>query len=312
MARPKIRFVANEKLIGFLIQGEKVESQQRKRGRLARLVAAHEATPPPELPARKHPLYGPILKLHVANDKIADLRSQIEGCVTSKLNTVRFEDDPDGPHKLIRLVVGSPPDPKWDVEIGAIAVLLRSVLDVAVTQLSRRIAGRPKKPQFPIFLWRTRKSGNGTYVKDRGGARMVAHLPPDEQAIIERAQPYHAGNLRWRHPLWLLHELSNVDKHNALTAASCSIGSTAFTFIPLRVPAGIMEMAPMELRAGVPFEDGAVLGRVGREVNVKPHHSFAIRFAKGCPGAGDEAIDALIGIEKQVRKIIAAFSRLHP
>jgi len=68
----------------------------------------------------------------------------------------------------------------------------------------------------------------------------------------------------------------------------------------------------MELRAGVPFEDGAVLGRVGCEVNVKPHHSVSLRFVKGCPGAGDEAINSLASMEEQVRKIVTEFLRLHP
>jgi len=68
----------------------------------------------------------------------------------------------------------------------------------------------------------------------------------------------------------------------------------------------------MELRAGVPFENGAVLGRVGREVNVKPHHSVSIRFVKGCPGAGDEAINSLASMEEQVRKIVTEFLKLHP
>jgi hypothetical protein len=141
MARSEVRFIANKHFIGFHVQGEGAAKQARNQHRLSRLVAKHETKPLPELPSRKHPLYGPILKLHVANDKITDLRSRIEGCVTSNLNTVRFEDDPNGPHKVVRLIVGSPPDPKWDVEIGLITVLLRSVLDVAVTQLSQIAPG---------------------------------------------------------------------------------------------------------------------------------------------------------------------------
>lgn len=144
----------------------------------------------------------------------------------------------------------------------------------------------------------------------------MKHLPQDEQALIEKAQPYHAGNLRRRHPLWLLHELSNLDKHNDLTEASVSVGGSTFMILaaPTMITAdGMVSMCgPMEIRAGVPFKDGAILGYVGREVNVKPQHSIAVRFAKGCPGAGDRAIDTLVSIEKQVRKIIAAFFRLHP
>jgi hypothetical protein len=190
-------------------------------------------------------------------------------------------------------------------------VLLRSVLDISITQLSKGITNRPPKPQFPIYLWGTRKIGKSTYAK--GGAKMVAHLPPNERTLIERAQPYHAGNLRRRHPIWLLHELSNLDKHNALTEASTRVQGSAFTLLPMRTPSAIVAMGgPMQMFAGVPFEDGAILGRFGRDVRVKPQFSVAIRFSKGCPGAGDEAINTLIGIEKQVRKIVAAFLRLHP
>jgi hypothetical protein len=312
----EVRVVNNGKFFGFHIQGDDVTAQEGRRRRLARLVSEHETNPLPEQPSsRKHPLYGPTLKLHVANQKIADLSTGIEGCLTSKLNTVRFEDDPERFQKVVRLVVGSPPDPRWDVEIGQIAVLLRSVLDITLTQLTKRTKRGPSRPQFPIFLWGTGKSRT-TYAKAKGGAKMVAHLPPAEQAIIERAQPYHAGNLRRRHPLWLLHELSNLDKHNDLTQATTSVGSTALRYmsVPARLTTGGMyaKGGPMELYAGVPFEDGAILARVSREVNVKPQHSIAIRFAKGCPGAGDEVISTLVSIEKQVRKIIAEFFRLHP
>ena len=307
MSPVTIRAIANDKLIGFNIRGDKYEQDQRKKARLTRITSPPENLPLPELPSRSHALYDSILKLRVANEKLEELASDIRGFITSKLNSIRFEDEPGCTHKLIRLVVGKRPNPNWDVEIGGLAVLLRSVLDISVTRLSRRRPGRPKKPQFPIFVYRTNKARQvSTFARNR--TKLIGHLRPDEQAIIERAQPYHAGNLRWRHPLWILHELSNADKHNALTEASMSIASSTFLFpaIPFCYNSG------MQLRAGVPFEDGAILGRVGREVNVKPHHAVSIRFVKGCPATGDETIDTLTSIEKQVRKIVTDFLVLHP
>lgn len=74
----KIHVVANDKFIGFQVRGDDFAAQERNQGRLARLVSQHETTPLPEQPSRRHPLYSSILKLHVANEKIADLSSRIE------------------------------------------------------------------------------------------------------------------------------------------------------------------------------------------------------------------------------------------
>lgn len=307
MAPLRIRPVVNDRFIGFVGQTEGYEKDQRRRARLTRITASREDVALPNLPSRSHPLYDSILKLRVANDQLGDLRRDIDGLINSKRNSIRFEDEPGGTHKLIRLVVGQPPNPKRDVKVGGLAVLLRSVLDVTLTQLSKGRAGRPRKPQFPIFVYRTHKRGNvPTFLRARGGVRHINHLRTEERAIIERVQPYHAGNLRWHHPLWILQGLSNTDKHNSLTEASVSIGSSAYWFaaLPSCCTRG------MELRAGIPFEDGAILGRVGREVNVKPRYSIALRFVEGCPGAGDEVIHTLTRIEEQVRKIVVEFLSL--
>ena len=59
----------------------------------------------------------------------------------------------------------------------------------------------------------------GTHELYSAGSQ-VLHSCPAAQAIIEGLQPHHRQyGFFVTHPLWLLHGLSNVDKHRALHVA---------------------------------------------------------------------------------------------
>ncbi len=307
MAQARIKVVSNKKFIGFQITGEEFARKQRIRSQHHRQLTREPAVPLPDLPSPSHPLYGPILKLHVANNEIEQLETEIKALANTKLNGAIFKDDPDPEYKLIRLVVNLPPDPVWSVRIGEIVHNLRSALDIAVTQLSIGCRGRPTRPEFPIFVF------NKTTLEDRKNKvfstrARISHLPAVYQTTIKAAQPYHAGSLSRRHPLWRLHRLNIDDKHNILTYATSAIAGSQYTFpaLPARFLAG------SEFFINVPFEHGAKLARVGREVQVIPKYTAVVRFDNGCPSvAGEEVMHTLRSIEEQVRKVMAEFVSVH-
>jgi len=318
MGNVRIRPVCNKNFVGFVGTGQKYEASRRQK----HYIRSHQNKVPnvslPETPSDSHPLYGPILKLREANDKIDQLDREIKSLGDPEFNSVCFEDEPETEFKQVRLLVRKMPDPKWNVRIGEIAHNLRSALEVAVTQISLGLPDCPSKFAFPIFLLgksdrrKTRSDGQqGALVQqfDREGRKQIKHLPKAYQVIIEEAQPYHAGSYRRHHPLWLLQELNNADKHNEIAYTATAIAGSNYQF--LSRSSGFYTDT-IELCLNVRFEDGAYLARVRREVQVRPDYSGVVRFGDRCRAvAGKEVIATLRSIEEEVRKIISAFgSRL--
>ena len=90
---------------------------------------------------------------------------------------------------------------------------LRSSLDHLVHELAVKHIKRPLTDaesidtMFPIFK-------DPTGFKQKGLGR-IRYLAPRAQAFIQRLQPYHTNNPT-SHPLWLLNQLNNIDKHRRL------------------------------------------------------------------------------------------------
>jgi hypothetical protein len=88
---------------------------------------------------------------------------------------------------------------------------LRSTLDHLAWQLVERNGGKPidNATNFPILARppTTKRHGVKALPNIRGG------ISAEARAIIDDAQPYKFGAEYARHPLWILHELWNIDKH---------------------------------------------------------------------------------------------------
>jgi len=90
---------------------------------------------------------------------------------------------------------------------------LRSALDHLVCRLAVS-NGNPEaceSTQFPV----SKTSGNFASV----APDWLAGLKSTQRAIIEREQPYHAGQRAGHHALRLIHDLDNFDKHRAIHPA---------------------------------------------------------------------------------------------
>ncbi|MEK7239195.1 MAG: hypothetical protein AAB224_01280, partial [Gemmatimonadota bacterium] len=70
-------------------------------------------------------------------------------------------------------------------------------------------------------------SAIGSYMVS--GARATRHFSPTVQGIVEKMQPYHAGNAMKDHPLGLLNKLSNIDKHRHLAFGGTLAESSTIT-----------------------------------------------------------------------------------
>src|SRR5581483_862620 len=98
--------------------------------------------------------------------------------------------------------------------VGDILHNLRSGLDHLALALAEAYIGGRAMPkveadsQFPIYstksLWRN------------GRARRVGCARPRAQARLQRMQPWRRGDMWQSHPLWVLRELSDYDKHRRL------------------------------------------------------------------------------------------------
>jgi hypothetical protein len=125
--------------------------------------------------------------------------------------------------------VGVPPQ---DIPLVAGDCLfnLRCVLDHLAYSLAITHTGEPLPPemakssQFPIFNDPIRyRQQRKTYI---GG------IHPDAQAIIDGLQPHVAGKDSMSHPLSVLAELNNIDKHRSLHLTLTSQVNTGLPFIP--------------------------------------------------------------------------------
>lgn len=159
------------------------------------------------------------LKLHRAGSHLADLESQLTKWAHSGHHEVFDEPDTGrgSDWRRVRVVTDDVPLDPFSVVIGDILHNLRSTLDHLVYSLSEKHTGSPlpdklaKDSEFPIFRCPDGKAIN----------RRIRGMHPDAQARIRDLQPYQRPNFALD-PLWILQELSNVDKHRLLIIGAVS------------------------------------------------------------------------------------------
>jgi hypothetical protein len=126
----------------------------------------------------------------------------------------------------------SPPD--WSLQVGDIVHNLRSSLDAVTYALSVHHSGVPsdrvaRDIQFPLVdtpsEWASKK-------------KHVRLVKADVQDLIELAQPYHRTDPRFKHPLSVLRDLSNIDKHRHLHLARGAVTKSSIQLTGPDLPTG--------------------------------------------------------------------------
>ncbi len=140
---------------------------------------------------------------------------------------------------------------------------LRSALDHLAFQLFLDAGGDPlskgaKDVQFPIYGLRGDRKGQGDKAGFRGNVRRRLPLPFMSRTVIEGYQPY--PRRKGLRPLALLANLSNDDKHRAVTPIQAN--AVTFTLHSVGAYGGRITRFVPKIRPGQAIEDGAELVRV--------------------------------------------------
>jgi hypothetical protein len=111
-----------------------------------------------------------------------------------------------------RFHIREPPPLRWGVMLGDCVHNLRSALDHLIYQLTLLDGGTAEdcaQTQFPIA---SKSEAQFEQMADH----RIPRLSKMHRGMVKRAQPYHAGDKAWKHPLAILADLSNADKHRVL------------------------------------------------------------------------------------------------
>jgi hypothetical protein len=147
------------------------------------------------------------------------------------LMTGEYQRDPNRPTGVVVIDPMTLPEinPRLNTLIGECLHDLRSALDHLAWQLVLKAKGTPTdNTHFPV---KDTDPGRDTKGRPRtpgvpGGVSVPA------RALIREAQPYQWGPRYIEHPLWLLHQLWNIDKHRYVIAK----GTYGRTVWPLGIP----------------------------------------------------------------------------
>jgi hypothetical protein len=199
----------------------------------------------------------------------------------------RLEADADEPNIYwLKASADEIPATPFSLMIGDAVQNFRNCLDQLAFELAKRHTiplpdDVARASQFPIVgdVSKAGVPGQGpTMFASRQGC--IAGVAPAARVEIEKLQPYHSKEFE-KHPLWLLQELSNIDKHRVIHLTTTysrgisidpNLSRNAIPDFPRVRVAGIAVTKDSEV-ARIPI----VMGKKDREwhVHIEPHPSVA-------------------------------------
>ena len=156
-----------------------------------------------------HPLSGAIEKFNRAKEQFDELRAEMDQFFNTepKPHFSLGDFDSDEWEWIERFQVRRAPPLRFGVILGDCVHNLRSSLDHVIWQVSMLDGGQPDAAtQFPIA------SKSEAQFEAMAKSR-IPGLSAKHRAVVKQAQPYTAGHAAASHPLAVLADLSNTDKH---------------------------------------------------------------------------------------------------
>lgn len=168
----------------------------------------------PESDYSYHRLAGVVAKFNRSKQQFDVLRSEIKEFLEQdpRPHYSRGYFDPEAWEWIERFQVREPPPLRFGVILGDCLHNLRSALDLLICQLTLLDGGTVadcETTQYPIAS-KSEEQFEGT------ADYRIPMLSKRHRAMVKQSQPYRAGEDASTHPLLVLAELSNADKHRVL------------------------------------------------------------------------------------------------
>lgn len=237
-------------------------------------------------------LRGVLAKLRRADEHRQAFDRLLEEFLDKDPYSIAFDFDADTGWNTFRWVVRhDPPLTDFALIEGDFLTNLRGTLDYLVWQLVLASGSQPtEKTAFPVVK-------ESKYWAGAAGGRLSG-VDPIWVTEIEKLQPYHGQQRGKLHPLALIDNLNNINKHRTLPATIVDPMRVSFQIDVGTMAAG--DQIRHEFFAGEPIEHGAVLMRFmwvqtrqQLNVNVDGDLSFRASFRDGLnhDWTNDEAFD---------------------
>jgi hypothetical protein len=229
------------------------------------------------------------LRLTRADQELVALQDEVRSYLGREPYASGFEADPKyADRSRIVIRIKEPIPEQIPIRLSECIHHWRASLDNFAYIISRRHSGHTSGSEFPIFLDPVvfaERQKNGLPGR-RSGLYKIRGMKPSAQTVIERLQPYSGGQAN--DPLWMLHELSNADKHRLFHAMGSVLeGSTNCV---RHVDPGVV-IKKIRFIFG-PVEDNATIGYIYRDKR-DPDANMTVTFNLTYRVAfGDRADDA--------------------
>jgi hypothetical protein len=264
-------------------------------------------------------------KLRRAERGLQDLAPAIEAFRNTKPHSIIRKKKPHGPDPFECDVIytagklrNREPLVEWAASAGEILYNLRSALEQAACRLSRLHCAPLEPPSgvgFPIFTSESkcfRRNDKGAF-RQSSGAHLIRAMSDEAQKAILAVQPYQRASQPKDHPLAILDDLMNHDKHQAPHIVASALDDTEIREREVRNAS----VRIRERHLGT-FVEGDKLMRVqirrtgpNAKADIELKFALGVAFAKDGPAPGRPFPDALFEVVEYVLKDVFR-NRLKP
>lgn len=227
----------------------------------------------------------------------------------AELNTYRITTEfrPDSRDWLSTFHIEKPIPISISLVAGDLNHNLRSALDHLVARMVERHGGTVERYHaFPIYPSKERFHGQVVALRRKRDREGPLHGIPRESpdwALVEESQPYHRGD-QWRdHPLAVLSDMSNFDKHQALHAGVTTARGITSAMDFFDLPNARLVSFDAFWNPGDPLVDGTKIARFAfdpTDAYVKVKNPVGLQVALGDLNRGQASFREVVTYVRSV------------